>query len=100
VGGLQAVDALPGTAPIATLFPGFDTDGWQGLFAPAGTPAAIVRRLSEETAAALRASELAGRISALGFRAVGSTPEQFTRVVRNDFQRWGRIVRERRIATD
>jgi tripartite-type tricarboxylate transporter receptor subunit TctC len=100
VGGPRPVDALPGTLPVASLVPGFDTDGWQGLFAPAGTPDAIVRRLSEEAAAALRDAELASMIVDLGFRPVGSGPEQFAELVRADHERWGRVVRARGIKPD
>jgi tripartite-type tricarboxylate transporter receptor subunit TctC len=99
-GGLHPVAALPGVATVAQLYPGFDTDGWQGIFAPAGTPGEVVRRFSEETAAALRHPELRQRIADLGFTPLGTTPERFAALVRSDHERWGRIVRERRIQPD
>ena len=100
VGGPRTVAALPGVATVAQTFPGFDTDGWQGFFAPAGTPGEIVRRLHEETAKALQQPELEKRIADLGFTALGTSPEQFAALVRTDHERWGRIVRERRIKAD
>ncbi|HVE52380.1 MAG TPA: tripartite tricarboxylate transporter substrate-binding protein, partial [Ramlibacter sp.] len=100
LGGPRTLEALPGVGTVAEAFPGFDTDGWQGFFAPAGTPPEIVRRVSEETARALRMSELANRIVEFGFRPVGNTPEQFAAVVQADHQKWGRVVRERRILPD
>lgn len=100
LGGPHPVEALPGIGTVAQLYRGFDTDGWQGFFAPAATPQAVVRTLSEEIARALRAPELAQRIVALGFRPLGSEPQQFAAVVRSDHEKWGRIVRERQIKPD
>jgi tripartite-type tricarboxylate transporter receptor subunit TctC len=100
VGGPRTVAALPGVATVAQLYPGFDTDGWQGLFAPAGTPGEIVRRLSDETTKALRQPELEKRISDLGFMPLGTQPDQFAMLVRSEHERWGRVVRERRIKPD
>lgn len=100
VGGPREVQALPGTPTVASLFPGFDSDGWQGLFAPAGTPGAIVQRLAQETAAALREPQLQKMIVDLGFQPVGNAPDHFAGLVRSDYERWGRVVRERRIQPD
>lgn len=100
LGGSRTLDAMPGVGTVAEVFAGFDTDGWQGFFAPAGTPPEIVRRVSEETTRALRMPALANRIAELGFRPVGSTPEQFAAVVQRDYAKWGRVVRERRILPD
>lgn len=100
VGGPRTVDALPGVARVADLYPGFDTDGWQGFFAPAGTPPAIVRRLSDEIAQALQDPGLAKQITDLGFRPVGSTPGEFAALVQADHAKWGRVVRDRGIKPD
>lgn len=100
VGGPRSVGALPGVGRVSEVFPGYDSDGWQGFFVPAGTPEDIVRRLSEATAEALRAPDLARAISELGFTPLGTTPGQFAAVVRADHEKWGRIVRERGITAD
>lgn len=100
LGGPRTLEALPGVGTVAEVFAGFDTDGWQGFFAPAGTPPEIVRRVSEETTRALRTTTLANRIVELGFRPAGNTPEQFAAVVQGDYAKWGRVVRERRIRPD
>jgi tripartite-type tricarboxylate transporter receptor subunit TctC len=100
LGGPHGVDALPGIGTVSQLYPGFDTDGWQGFFAPAATPAAVVNTLSEKIGAALRTPELAQRIADLGFRPLGTTPGQFAAIVRADYEKWGLIIRERRIKPD
>jgi tripartite-type tricarboxylate transporter receptor subunit TctC len=100
VGGPRALDALPGVAPVAELVPGFDTDGWQGLFAPAGTPPAVVERLAREVAAALHDPELERGIAELGFRTVGNSPQAFRAIVAADHAKWGRVIRDRNILPD
>jgi tripartite-type tricarboxylate transporter receptor subunit TctC len=100
VGGPMHVGALPGVGRVADTMPGFDTDGWQGLFAPAGTPAAIVQRLADEVGSAVRNPELAARITDLGFQPVGNRPEQLAQRMLADHGKWGRVVRERGIKAE
>lgn len=100
VGGPQPVAVLPGIAPVAQMFPGFDTDGWQGMFVPAGTPPDVVARLNGEIVKAVRAPEFVKSMADLGFAAVGSTPEQFAAVVQRDHARWGELIRARGIQAD
>lgn len=100
LGGPRGADALPGVHRVAQFFPGFDTDGWQGFFAPARVPRAIVERLSGAIGAALREPELAQAITSLGFEPAGNTPERFAARVRADHEKWGRVVRSRQIKPD
>ena len=100
LGGLKPVEALPGVDTVARTYPGFDTDGWQGLFVPKGTPAEIVQKLNAEFVRAVRSADFTSQMSGLGFQAVGGTPEQFGALVRADHERWGRLVRESRIQPD
>ena len=82
------------------MLPGFDTDGWQGLLAPAGSPAPVVQRLADEVAAALQQPQLARRITDLGFQPIGNRPEQFAARMQTDHAKWGRVVRERGIKAE
>jgi tripartite-type tricarboxylate transporter receptor subunit TctC len=100
VGGLQPVAALRDVGRVADMLPGFDTDGWQGLLAPAGSPAPVVQRLADEVAAALQQPELARRITDLGFQPIGNRPEQFAARMQTDHAKWGRVVRERGIKAE
>ena len=79
---------------------GFDVVAWFGLFAPAGTPKAVVDRLSGETRAALGAPEVRKRLIDLGAEPLGSTPEEFAAYVSAEFQRWGRLAAESGIRLD
>ena len=100
MGGPQRVDALPDVPTVAQTFPGFETDGWQGIFAPAGTPAPAIARVASEVAAALRDAELRRTIGQLGFRTVASSPAEFSSAVRSDNAKWSRVIRERNIKPD
>ncbi|MBY0332451.1 MAG: tripartite tricarboxylate transporter substrate binding protein [Acetobacteraceae bacterium] len=68
---------LPEVPAIAESVPGYEFLSWLGVFAPAGTPAPVVARLSREIAAAVRRPEISERMEALGYEPVGSTAEEF-----------------------
>ena len=62
--------------------------------APAGTSRAIVVRLNKDLNAALGSRELRERLAAQGADVVGGTPEEFAKIIRADFAKWARVVRE------
>ena len=66
---------------------------WGGLFAPAGTPSQIVKRLNQETVAALRLPEVQAKMSELGFEIYGNTPEQFAEALKSDLVRVAALVK-------
>ena len=74
--------------------PGFDVTGWYGLFAPTGTPKPIIDRLSAETRAALALPEVRKLLIDLGADPLGSTPEAFASHVKEEFNRWGKLVKD------
>ena len=74
--------------------PGYAVDTWYGLFAPAGTPKEIIARLYEETAKALAQPDARGRLLSMGLEPVASTPEQFSAYVREEAQKWGKVIRQ------
>ena len=86
---------LPDVPTLAEAgLPAFDRYTWFGLFAPAGTPADIVRRLQAETVAALKSPDLRERFDAVGAEPVGSTSEQFVERIRSDGVRWAEVIRK------
>jgi tripartite-type tricarboxylate transporter receptor subunit TctC len=72
----------------------FDRYTWFGMFAPAGTPPDIVRRLQAEVAAGLKSPDLRERFDAVGAEPVGSTPEQFVERIKSDAARWAEVIRK------
>ncbi|MDL1861118.1 tripartite tricarboxylate transporter substrate binding protein [Betaproteobacteria bacterium PRO7] len=90
--------SLPGAAPLVDQgVPGFEALAWWGVFAPAGTPPPIVRRMHEELAKALKVSAVAERLTGQGMEIVGGGPEQLDRFVRAEIDRWGKVVRDNKI---
>jgi tripartite-type tricarboxylate transporter receptor subunit TctC len=73
---------------------------WAGIFAPAGTPAAIVDFLAAEVRKVLAVPENRKAITELGVDVVEMPREQFARVVQEDVRRWAQVIREGNLATD
>jgi tripartite-type tricarboxylate transporter receptor subunit TctC len=73
---------------------GFDIQFWNGLFAPAKTPDAVVRTAQRAIAQALQTAETGERFRQLGLQVVGNTPQEFTVIVRNDVEKFRRIIIE------
>lgn len=72
---------------------GYNYAAWNGIVAPAGTPAAIVQRLHSEFAKAMAHPNVRSKLGSLGFNLVGAGPQEFGELIRNDVQRLGRLVR-------
>lgn len=73
--------------------PGYNVTSWYGLFAPPGTPTAIVDKLNAEVAAVLKAPDVTERLAAMGAQAAPTTPEEFGRIVRSEIARWAPVVK-------
>ena len=94
VTGTRRSGAMPEVATFAEQgVPGMDAATWFGLFVPAGTPAAIVQRLNEESNAMLRSPDVVDRLAKLGADPAGGSPEAFARVVRGDYEKWAAVIR-------
>jgi tripartite-type tricarboxylate transporter receptor subunit TctC len=80
--------------------PGFDVAVWYGIFARAGTPPDIVRRLNAEVIKAMQVPEAKERIESAGYTIVGSTPEALDLHVKDEIGRWGKLIREAGISAE
>lgn len=74
--------------------PGFEAVGLAGILAPAGTPPAIVERLSREIAAILRTPEVKSQLESMGLEVVASTPADFAAYIEADSKKWGKIIKD------
>ena len=72
----------------------FEVSSWNGLFAPAKTPPDIVARLHQATVKALALPDVREKLAAQGAEAVGQSPEEFRAYIRNEIDKWGRVIRE------
>jgi tripartite-type tricarboxylate transporter receptor subunit TctC len=78
---------------IESGFPGFDTKVWFAAFAPAQTQKEIVHKLNEDMVKAIRAPAVRDTLENQGNTVEGSTPQELARLVRADFERWSRVIR-------
>jgi len=92
---------LPGLTTIAAAgLPGYESSSLQGVFAPAGVPAPILQKLSQEIMRYLQSSDAREKFLAVGVEVVGSTPEQFTTAMKTEMSRMGKVIRDAGIRED
>ena len=75
-------------------------DFWLGLFAPAGTPEPIVRRLNQEVAAVMQVPSVKERLEATTMTTPAVAPEQFARMIAEQWEIWGKVVRDNNITAN
>jgi tripartite-type tricarboxylate transporter receptor subunit TctC len=92
--------ALPDVPAIGESVPGYVGDAWHGLFAPAGTPQAILDKVAADTAKVLAMPEIREKLAAIGLEPVGNSPADFGAIVRRDHEKWGKVIRDANIKLD
>lgn len=95
VTGKTRIAALPDvpTAQEAGL-PGYEAVGWMGIYAPKGTPSAIVSRMASEIGKAMAQPDIRDRLAAQGFQAATDTPAQFDAYLKSEMAKWTKVARE------
>jgi len=78
-------------------YPNTDASNWYGLLAPAKTPAAVIAKLNQAVNAALNDPQTRDKLVQSGATPVGGTPEAFGTFMKAEYEKWGRVVRERGI---
>jgi tripartite-type tricarboxylate transporter receptor subunit TctC len=84
----------PDLPTLAESLPGFYANSWYGLFAPAGTPKDIIRKIHAAGAKVLAAPEIRERLAGQGAEVSPSTPEELTVLLKDDLVRWAKIVKD------
>ena len=101
VGTPGRLAVLPGVRSVAEQgYPGFETSQWYGLIGPARMPDAVVKRLSEEAAKAVRSKAVLERLATEGAIPVGSTPREFAQFIANEQARWKEVIQKAHIKAD
>ena len=91
----QRNPAIPDVPTIAEAgFTGFDDESWVGIWVPAGTPAPIVSRLTEEIDRAVKSADLQERLRGVGFEASNLRGAAFGAMVKREIDKWERVVKE------
>ncbi|MFJ1255078.1 Bug family tripartite tricarboxylate transporter substrate binding protein [Cupriavidus sp. CuC1] len=97
----RRVSVLPDTPTLAeTITPGFDSGTWQGIVAPRGLPADIVSRLNRDIAAVLKDPETVAALQAQGAEPTGGTPARYGELIKAEYARWTRVVKETGASSD
>lgn len=98
VTGAKRSPAVPDLPTVAEAgLPGYESGVWYGVLVPAKTPDAIIARLNSEVVKATQNPSLRGKLLAEGSTIVGGSPEQFGEYIRQEQQRWARIVKAAKI---
>lgn len=86
-------DALPGIPAVAELVPGFEASIWHGIGAPKNTSTDIVDKLNHEINAVLADPNVKERFANLGGTPLGGSPADFSKLIANEIEKWGKVIR-------
>jgi len=97
----KRVPTLPDVPTVGEAgYKGFDANTWFGIVAPAGTPPAIVNKLNAEINRVLKSPDIRDKFAAEGGGALGGTPQEFAAVLKADYGKWGKVVKDANIKLD
>ncbi|HEX4327906.1 MAG TPA: tripartite tricarboxylate transporter substrate binding protein [Burkholderiales bacterium] len=101
---VTSAERSPAAPELPTIaesgLPGYDSQTWFGLFAPAGTPKEVVQRLAAEVAKMQASPEVKQRFAEQGIAFFPGTPESFGPYVKSEIAKWGKVIRDNHIQTD
>jgi tripartite-type tricarboxylate transporter receptor subunit TctC len=93
-------EALPDIPTVGDFIPGYEASIWQGLGAPRRTPAEIIDRLNIEINTGLADPKIKARLADLGFSVLAGSPAGFGRLIGDETEKWGKVVRAANIRAD
>ncbi len=96
----KRLPSLPDVPAVAESVPGFEALGWNGLLAPAATPAAVIDRLHREVVQTVNTADFLKLLANEGAMPVGNSPAQFAAVIRADIAKWARVIRQAGISPE
>ena len=94
------VGALPGVPSISEFVPGYEASGWQGIGAPKDTPDEIVDKLNREVNMVLAESKMKAQLAELGVAVFPSSPAEFGKLIADETEKWGKVIRAAGIKAD
>jgi tripartite-type tricarboxylate transporter receptor subunit TctC len=96
----QRIEALPDVPTVSESLPGFEANDWLGIGAPKGTPADIIGRLNTEISAALTDTKMKSRFADLGGAVFALSPNEFGKLLADETEKWGKVVRAASLKLD
>src|SRR5262249_23221754 len=91
---------LPDIPTVAEFVPGYESSFWTGVGAPKATPAEIVDKLNKEVNAALDDPKMKARLADLGGVALPGSPAEFGKLIADETEKWGKVIRAANIKAD
>jgi tripartite-type tricarboxylate transporter receptor subunit TctC len=85
---------MPNVPTVSETVPGYVAQSWQGLFARAGTPKAVIDEIAAPLAADLKQPETAARFKAIGIIAQSDTPDEFRAFIASESAKWGKVIKQ------
>jgi Tripartite tricarboxylate transporter family receptor len=98
--GTARLDALPDLPTVADSVPGYEASSLYGIGVPRGTPAEVVDRLNKEVNAALADPKMRARLADLGGTPFGGSPADFGKLIADETEKWGKVVRAANIKAE
>jgi len=89
----QRAASAPNVPTVGETLPGYEATGWQGLFAPAGTPRATLDAISAEVNQVWNSPDVIKALQAVGAEPVTTTPDEFTAYTKTERAKWGEVVK-------
>ena len=90
---IRKAAVLPDLPTVASVYPGFDVDNWFALWAPAGTPAAIINKIHAEVVKSLQHPDMKNYMQREGAEPVGSTPAEFAAHISREIDKYAKIIK-------
>jgi tripartite-type tricarboxylate transporter receptor subunit TctC len=86
-------EALADVPTVAEFLPGFEASSWYGIGAPKNTPAEIVEKLNREVNAGLADAAMKARLVGLGGIAIAGSPADFGKLIADETEKWGKVIK-------
>jgi tripartite-type tricarboxylate transporter receptor subunit TctC len=86
-------DVLPDLPTVSEFIPGYEASAWYGIGVPRNTPQEIINALNRETNACLGDSKLKSRLAELGGAVLASSPVEFGKLISDETEKWGKVIR-------
>lgn len=95
--GPKKAEYLPGAPTVASTVPGFEVTSWNGIFAPTGTPADVIKTLNDALKEVLADPEVKSKALAMGIEAKASTPQEIQDRLKADIVKWKAVIEKAKI---
>ncbi len=96
--GVTSATRVPNAADVPTIaetgVPGYQAGTWFGLFAPAATPRDVVAKLNADAVAALTPADIREKIASQGMFVVANSSDEFSRFVKSEYDKWGKVIKD------